>query len=497
MKTNQKNLFVFISINNILIYLLIIASILTACVDKSHLENNNNENNSNGNSNNPTEQTPLYVYPFSQEIKSIESQITITTKPNTSLDDITLSIPPLKYNKSFLFFLIQDDCVQSAFCRTWASINQKPLTDKYYYDIRHIFAQDLPPDYYTLDKTLGIDDGTGNEVRFHFTTTVFPEDGPKSTEMFNSPTEVNPGFTENYFRFYLKNYCIWDNVIEMVNYGNSIAFHDVVGPLTQSSIYEHLLICQDSIKQNLSQRGAKVLAEPNGNMDYYYAGLNVEDIKIMTGQGNATGVIYPFSETTELNKAFIKRDFINPDQTKIKINSELSKPKEERKAVLVGVHGTNNTWSDFLLWLNDNYGKDGDNSLWMPSLEEYYEYNYYRQNANITKNVINDTTIQINISIPMENNFYYPSFTLNIEGINMDNLSNISSNDNVKGLSYNNYDGNLMINIDCRKFLYEHALHYVEQYENQKTQSNKRDAQYFISFLKPSPEKDQLLDRVK
>lgn len=61
--------------------------------------------------------------------------------------------------------LTQDDCVQTAFCNTWAAINGKPLYTNNYYDIAHLMIGDLPPGSYGLGKTLGYTDGTGKEVQ--------------------------------------------------------------------------------------------------------------------------------------------------------------------------------------------------------------------------------------------------------------------------------------------------------------------------------------------
>lgn len=58
------------------------------------------------------------------------------------------------------------------------------------------------------------------------------------------------------------------------------------------------------------------------------------------------------------------------------IESQLQLEQEEREAVCVGIHGMGTDWIEFFLWLNDNYGKDGEDSMWFTSLEEYYEYNY-------------------------------------------------------------------------------------------------------------------------
>lgn len=447
----------------------------------------------------------IYPYPFGQEANNVTAEIIIQLNDSINIDDITVAIPKLKYNKSWLFMLTQDDCLNSAFHQTWAAINGKPLSNyinsnnqkQNSYNIGQLLAGDLPPESYYLGKTLGITDGTGKEVRFRFTTTVYPEGW-----FMNDNETINLGYTGNYNRF-MKNNLIWGNVREMVNYDNSIAFHDVNATDVHNitDIYNHYFIVQDSIKLHLQNRGCKVLAEPNGNKDYVRAAYNYNSIQTMTAQNNGDSIfsreLYPYIiDTTDLYQVLIKRYFIEPVNIRTKVLNELQKPKEEREAVNIGVHSTDSSWVSLLLWLNDNYGKDGNDSLWFPSLEEYYEYNYYRIHSTITKTQINDSTIKLTINIPSGQYFYYPSITVNVSGISNNQILNLTSNDAIKGLSYANYNDELMVNIDCRKFLLEHATHYVEQYEASRTSSNKADALYFTNQLKDSPEKDALLNRI-
>src|SRR5690606_34157228 len=106
--------------------------------------------------------------------------------------------------------------------------NGRPITSysgterNYYYDIEQLEAGDLPPNTYSFGKALGSTDGQGNEVRFHFTTTLAPE-----WDFMSADVSIRPGFTENYSRFYMKSGLRWSNVREMLNYGTGIAFHDV------------------------------------------------------------------------------------------------------------------------------------------------------------------------------------------------------------------------------------------------------------------------------
>ncbi len=484
-------------------FILFIASL--SCVDKDiFMGEDENESGSSEESTDSSESFTYeaYLYPFGNEVKNPLIEITIETDGTVDPNTITTEIPLLKHNKSWLFLLTQDDCKQAAFSRTWAAINGKPVSGSsvigeteynMYYDISQLYEGDLPPGCYLVGKTLGSTDGAGNEVRFHFSTTLAPEE-----KWMHAKTDVNKGFTDNYYRFFMKSGLIWDNVKEMINFGTGIAFHDVLTEAVNNpdSIQYHYILSQDSIINNLNGRGCKFLAEPNGNKTYVTAATTYPSIQTITLQ-NGGVKLYPFQVTDDLTGDLIEREFYDPDENlKQTIKTLLEKPKEERKAMAVGVHGTGRDWVSFLTWLNDNYGRDGDDSVWFPNQEEYYEYNYYRIHGTINRSTVGNT-IKISVSLPSGEYFYYPSITLNLKGLLKENILSIQSNDVVTGLSYNKYAEGVMINLDCRKFLAEHAEHYVELYETKKTSSYLNDAQYFVNQLKESQTKESLLERLK
>lgn len=495
------------------ILLVLMGFSLNSCIGEFDMPNGNSNSSTNNESNNFL---PIYVYPFGAESQGGTIEIIITTDGTDNLNDIQMEIPPLKYNKSLLFMLTQDDCLNSAFHKTWAAINGKPIS--YYtnsngqkqnsYNIRQLLAGDLPPESDYSVAPLGTDDGLGKNVRFHFTTTLYPEG-----DFMSSEETINPYFTANYNRF-MKANLIWDNVREILNYGNSISFHDIKTDTASKWIIDtilfHLPICQNIIKNELSNRVCKIMARPGdtrwdngvliaGNETYIQASLLFSDIHVMTKESNDYVEVYPFNINVEdMYKKSIYRSFYNGNTNDIKLalKAEASKPKEQRKAIHVGVHNTGQDMVEFLEWLNDNYGKDGDNSVWVPSLEEYYEYNYCRIHSNITKTIIDNNTVKFTVTLPSQQYFYYPSITLNLKGVSNSSIQSLNTNDVVTGLNYGDYDEGLMINIDCRRYLFEHATHYVEQYEKNKTKSNKDDALYFTNMLKDSPQKNALLLRL-
>lgn len=434
-----------------------------------------------------------YLYPFGEEVTGTTAEITLRTDGKVDLNSLTTEIPCLKYNKEWLFLLTQDDCKQAAYSCTWAAIHGKPLSPGYYYDAGHLREGDLPPDAFRLGKTLGCTDGCGREVRFAFTTTLAPEN-----PYMNVPADVRPGFTDNYYRFYMKSGLIWEDVKEILNYGGGIAFHDVMAEDVNQvdSLLKHYGIAQQIIREKLSGRGCKMLAEPNGNKSYVTAALDYGEIQTLTAQAG-TIILYPFQVESDLYKVLLNRVFYNtPEQVKEAIAKQLKQGKKLRQAIHLGIHGTDENWAKFLLWLNDTYGKDGDDSVWFPNPEEYYEYNYNRIHARIEKTV-QENVLKLAIVLPAGQDFYYPSLTVNIRGLKKENIVSVSSGESVTGFSYGNYEEGIMLNVDCRKFLVSHAAHFVDRYERRRSSSELEDARYFVNMLKNGEEKNNLLKRIR
>lgn len=500
--------------NNKLIFYCICILLCTSCIKQINLyAGDEDEDKEGGHDGGKKEepQEPVYLYPFGNEVQEdITTDILIKIK-DAPQAPLKAGMPYLKYNKSLLLMLVQDDCRQSAYCRTWAAINGKSVstsdpfpaptdqepdkTRQLYYNSAQLKKGDLPPNILPAKHTLGSTDGTGKEVRFAFTTTLAAEE-----DWMEAAVDVAPGYEGDYFRFYEKRGLNWDEVKEMMNYGVGIAFHDVKASNVNDmgEIVQHYETAQKKIQQQLSGRKCKMLARPNGNNTYIDAAMQYEDILTITTESNGK-YLYPFREMGSLDKVAIMRSF-ETLQINIKDEIRIQRRASEisRKAVHIGVHNTDNAWIKLLEWINDTYGKDGDDSVWFPSQEEYYEYNHYRTHGNVEVTQSNGNTIRLTVHLPVREGFYYPSVTVNLEGIKAEDIVSIETDDAISGLSYDNYKKGIMLNIDCRKYLAEHATHYVEQYEKDKENaSNKEDALYFVNMLKDSERKTALLNRIQ
>ena len=138
--------------------------------------------------------------------------------------------------------------------------------------------------------------------------------------------------------------------------------------------------------------------------------------------------------------------------------------------------------------------------MWMPSQEEYYEYAYFRRQGIIVPRKIDDYTLEVTVALPCEDAFYYPSVTVNLSGLEMKDISSIDTDENITGLSYADCKAKncVMLNIDCRKYLAEHAENFVKRYEaNPTNASAKADANYFVNMLKDSDKKTELKKRAE
>jgi hypothetical protein len=346
-------------------------------------------------------------------------------------------------------------------------------------------------------------DGAGNDVRFSFLTTLMPQATWMNAHVTTSLT-IAPS---DRYRYYMKSGLVWSDVIGMLSYDTDIAFHNVAADDVNNveQVRVQYAVVQDSVLKRLPGRGMKVLAEPDGNKTYLHATEGYAPIQISTAQTSGDGIttvkLKPYQiGNNDLKDQTVERWFPNSiADVENQITTELAKPKEERSAVFLGVHGTDTSWVEFWQSLNDTYGKDGDDSMWFPSYEQYYEYNYNRVHARIDKQV-NGNILRVTVELPGGQYFYYPSTTINLVGLDAEHVQSITVNDAVTGLSHAAYDSGYMVNVDCRKGLAARATHFTELYEKETfTQLRAlylQDALYFTRMLKDGSTKSGLLGRL-
>ena len=405
---------------------------------------------------------------YSQE--TVHIKIDITIPDGIDINQVDATFPPLKYNKNFIFSYTFDDCPVSAYNLAFTTINKKWVDDK---ELFH-YGSEKTTGYFP-EKTLGYTDGCGNERRFGLGLALWPNLGNTWVNQFMESIS------------YLK----WEDLPPMLDFGSSLYFHNVDQRKWGTTDADQLLYGFDEDEAKVimqTGRGMKVLMRPDGNDVYVDAGLAYEDI-VMIGV-EKYGEIYNY---------YPKDPDFNPYkavQTRHYFTKELSEKESTYQMVQDAHNSTNGRWIHFFshgaakhvldhfLRLNDDYGKDGDDSMWFATLDEVYEYWYFRKNHTMTKS-ISGRTITFDIEIPVEKYFYFTDFSLLLSGISESYGLTINTSDNVYGLSYGPDGDALLVNINFNSALKDNVEKYLSKYELSGEQEDKDDVLYFLRQLKP------------
>ena len=356
----------------------------------------------------------------------------------------------------------------------------------------------MPPDTYGFGKTLGSTDGTGREVRFAFTTTISPE-----WDYMDAEATVKPGYTDNYYRFFMQKGLMWGDVREMLNYGVGIALHDMNTPSVDlpDSILRHYGIAQQIVLDRLSGRGCKMLAEPNGNKTYVTAAMSYDPIQTIFVQSGG-GRLRPFAVEGDLVKTVLERGFWQPKDIPGVIEAQLARPVAEREAVSIGAHGTDRTWSGDAV-AAQQHPRQGRRRLHVDARSRGVFRIQLPAPACRRGDPGREDALTLTVTLPGGLYFYYPSLTLNVSGVDPASCTAVGGRRNGHGLSWapgrEAAEGAevLAVNFDCRHALAAHAEHFVEVYEADPSAANRADARYFVAMLKDSDCKEKLLERIK
>lgn len=402
-------------------------------------------------------------------------------------NSLELSIPKLKFNKEAIISLTADDASASHYCALFNYINNRPYSLGYFFHHNQYDAGDLPkadaihPNdaiFAPLGKTLGFTDGCGIERRITFDCAIWANAKSGENIMMDWVITVDPS-ANNQYRF-MSPYLVWGDLIPMLEFGCSISQHnvDTPKPETPEGILNGYIIDNNKTLSKLN-RGFKILTRPDGNNTYVNVSLDFPQHLAIIGENAPTMFQYPFSEDFDMYKILQQRRFPSESTDYITevIESEMLLPKEQRRWMHSGIHRAGQTSLDYVLWLNNNLGKDGSDVAWITTPDEFYEYWYMRKYAKIVKTVIGNTA-NFDLYIPKGQYFYYPELTF-ISNQNISGVSNI--HDKIKGFSFN---GTNMFNINLDANLVSLAEKYTARFETNQLPVDKQDALYFANQLR-------------
>lgn len=445
----------------------------------------------------------LNVRYIKQYAKKLE--IDITCSSAVAADAVTVEFPALKYNKDTLVSFTTDDSNTSSFCRVWAGINGRPVSNKFYH-ANQLDAGDIPVSIVdtTLSKTLGYTDGCGNERRFTHGVAIWPHClGNAGVTMMDTTSDVTPEATNTY-RF-MNPYLQWPDLSVMLKYGCSMYYHNIgTEAFGDDKVVSNVIAglkadCQRAMER--VGRGIKILARPDGNNTFIEAANQSDQILLSVGENSPAENMFPFSIGSLFKKVAMRflpnsegGTTTEQESVKSQFATEMAKSKDQRKWFHFACHTATLDWVNLLVWFNDNYGKDGNDSIWFATIDEIYEYYHARANSVIRKSV-NGNTLRLTVYLPKGQYFYYPDFTLLLSGGNITGVTSVEVSGNVTGLSRVVKDGKLMLNVSANPRHLELAEEFTGKYETTGQQVFKTDALYLVGWLKESL-KQNFLDRL-
>jgi len=434
---------------------------------------------------NDTEATGWSLYPnsfslssqkvtsnFGYSIRCVKDSVdllllTITLPSSIDPSTVNAEFPTLKYNKQLVGSWTIDDnlSVWNLHC----AINHKPIGGWPNFHLGETGG--------TLSaKPLEYTDGAGIKHRFSITMGVFDwilsyiGKDTQGTGEWVTPKEIRI----------------------MQDFGSTTAFHDLKSTGADDNTFGKQIISNGDIINSMTGRFPKVMIEPNGDHSYI-TNCNADDhIVLTTAQSDVVTLAKPFSEGFTLNKKEIsvKRDFywsglVNEFLTNFASQANGTIAPANRAWLIGGDHYISSAVEQhYFEQLDSLYGASGNDILWFPSLDEFYEYWYFCENTTITKTV-RGQQISFKFNTPEAKNFFFKSFSVMLSGITDTTGVKVASSDIFNGTSYAINDGKLLVNLDYNEDLISKVEKYITQFKTTTSTSDLEDAQYFTQMLKP------------
>lgn len=422
-------------------------------------------------------------------------EFNVTVPSSVDKNAVSLSFPRLKFNKKLVFSYITDDSYSIFQCQFSAINKRKVIKDTSFGNLTfHWNMDETVLDGYTNPSALQCSDGGGIYRRYATTVACWPEK-LKDQAIGQDVGKNWPWISEKEFNFFK-------------DFGFMLCYHDVIGYSSSTTTQEAFDAClkqtADLFKQYVGIT-PKVLAEPGGVHAYITFGKGNDTIQLITAQGGEAvwkiNKAYPFIPNFSLSKFDIAAQRIfaygsdltftndNPQyaQDLIDILTGFSNAtdKESIYWVIGSAHRSSHWEAVLLKRLYDQFGAEALDNLWVPTLDEFYEYWYMANNSFVSK-TITDTGVKFKLFVPKMPNFFFRDISVLLDGISSLDGVSISSGNSVYGHSFGLSEGKLLVNLNFDEKLLARAEKYVSIFEaNYNAKYVYDDAYYFVQQLKP------------
>lgn len=396
----------------------------------------------------------VIIIPFANAIKvSADTNkkiiITFDSVPNT----YSVDVAPLKYNKSFAYSYSFDDGLNDGYDPAFLYMNggysdligqyfgglyftdgagnNVPFRGAYAFYSRNASYSDLhltTPSYYTWTQLQEAVDAGWNVINHGYTSSTIPENDPNKVYYTGDPGGHAEGTLDYDYELSQLNVDVAANIDLKDNAGA------VVGPLNMTHVI--LPNGDENYIQPAFDAGYRGVYSQSPSFTYDGSTVVAPQFTDVTENINATKYVMPrWFDTTE--KYSISGDYPNGLTDRIdeiaadSTNGDYYWAQAFTHQVLkttnpASVNG-GMMWADFkdlMDYIEDNYGRYGDDSVWMAGVQEVYEYLITKQTAGISENLVgNQLTIEIDTTnVPTDFIFNALSFVVDADVA----ISNIS-----------------------------------------------------------------------
>lgn len=426
------------------------------------------------------------------------------TLPNTvDKEAVSLEIPPLKYNKKMAFSYITDDSY-AIYQYIFSAINKRMVAKKFELPDGRVLAYHLgmqgKPEFdryvsesYYPEHFAQCSDGAG--VKHRYATTVSAWADKLKDQTIGQDVGMSwPWSSEKEFKLYF-------------DFGFMCAYHDLIGydikTVDTQEKFDKCMSDTAALFKEYVGRVPKLMVEPNGDHKYITFCRNNDIVQMITAQAGDPSIkkVYPFKPDFSLSKedVTVERLFAyGSDMTADNDNPQYSQDllgilagfnsATDKNGIywLIGSAHRSSHWESVLIKkIHELYGDIGNDSLWFPALEEFFEYWYIRTNTLSVKTVT-ETGVHYRMYVPKGANFFYRDLSVLLSGVSSTEGVSVTSGENVYGTSYAVSDGKLLVNLDFNPLLLERVNKYVDAFEADYNKEYAYDnAYYFVQMLKP------------
>lgn len=391
---------------------------------------------------------------------------------------ISARVAPLMYDKRFAFSFRVDGSYVNGWSRIYSLCRGRWIDDEEFLHYALPRTSGHQPDH-----MLCITDGCGNDRIFTFTESINPS-------IWN---QYNPyGIINDESRNYRNPYICWDEVQNLIDMGNGLAFHRVDSTMfDESSVYEIAQGFRQDYLKTLDKSGyhLKVLSVPTLLPLYQKAGEICDLVRVISTNDEEVEVLSLDDSRSLTGRSFYAGSM---NDTVEDVLGALAAEHASDSPRLVGMfaHRPDQRYMDMLETIYSKYGKAGSDDIWVASLDEIYEYFERRRTAEISS-YVKDGYKYFVVEVPYDRDFNFNELSFIVEGASAP--AEFVSTQLYGFSSALRPDGTVLVNCTFTDKYLNAAYRYLERYEDLGMPDDRLDAEYLMSLVRPDLRDDAAL----